>query len=360
MLSEELEQKLEGFEEHLQDLDQKLADPAMMSDREGYTKMAQERAEVARLVETYREYREVKQQIEEARELYHGSEGEMRDLAREELSALEPRAEKLTGEVKELLVPEDPNDSRNTLLEIRAGTGGDEATLFAAELFRMYARFAERQGWGVEVMSRSDSESGGVKELVALVSGKQVYGKLKFESGVHRVQRVPVTESQGRVHTSAATVAVLPEAEDVDVRVDDNDLRIDVYRSSGPGGQSVNTTDSAVRITHVPSGLVVVCQDEKSQHKNKARALKILKTRLLDMERERQHAEQQDKRKSFVGTGDRSEKIRTYNFPQDRLTDHRINFTRHDLSSVMDGDLADLIGALRAHDRAERLEEEVD
>jgi peptide chain release factor 1 len=360
MLSAQLEQKLQGLCQYLEELDRKLADPQMINDRQAYTQLARERAEVGRVVEAYNEYRAVGRQIEEAKELFHETEGEMRELAREELGELEPRAEALAAQVKDLLVPEDPDDSRNTLLEIRAGTGGDEATLFAAELFRMYCRFAERQGWKTEVLSQSESEGGGIKEIVALVSGREVFGKLKFESGVHRVQRVPVTESQGRIHTSAATVAVLPEAEDVDVKIEDKDLRIDVYRSSGPGGQSVNTTDSAVRITHIPSGLVVMCQDEKSQHKNKAQALKILKTRLLDQEREKQHAEQQDKRRGFVGTGDRSEKIRTYNFPQDRLTDHRINFTRHDLSSVLDGELAEIIEALRAHDRAERLKAEIE
>ena len=359
MLSKELEKKLYALVDYLKELDAKLSDPALMEDREGYTKLACERADVSRPVEAFLEYKETLEQLEEAKALLQDSDPGMKELAKEELKELEPRVEELTAQVKDLLVPEDPDDSKNTMLEIRAGTGGDEAALFAGELYRMYLRYSERRGWKVEEMSRSDSEPGGVKEVVALVSGKHVYGQLKFESGVHRVQRVPVTESQGRIHTSAATVAVLPEAQDVDVKLEDKDLRIDVYRSSGPGGQSVNTTDSAVRVTHVPSGLVVICQDEKSQHKNKAKALKILRTRLLDQEKEKQHAEQQDKRRSLVRSGDRSEKVRTYNFPQDRLTDHRIGFTRHDLSSLMDGDLEDLIQALRAHDRAERLKNEL-
>lgn len=360
MLSKELEKKLNALVNHLEELDAALADPASMNDREHYTKLACERADVSKPVEVYLEYKKTLEQIEETEALLHDSDPEMKELAKEELKNLEANAEKLTAEVKNLLVPQDPDDSKNTMVEIRAGTGGDEATLFAGELYRMYIRYAERRGWKVEEMSRSDSDSGGVKEVVALVTGNKVYGELKFESGVHRVQRVPVTESQGRIHTSAATVAVLPEAQEVDVKLEDKDLRIDVYRSSGPGGQSVNTTDSAVRVTHVPSGLVVICQDEKSQHKNKAKAMQILRTRLLDLEREKQHSEEQDKRRSFVGSGDRSEKIRTYNFPQDRVTDHRIGLTRHDLNSLMDGDLADLIQALRAHDRAKRLKHELE
>ncbi len=360
MLSAELKKKLNGLVAHLEKLDSALSDPALMNDRERYTKLACERADVSKPVEVYLEYEKTMEQIEEAKALLYDSDPEMKDLAREELKNLEPKAEGLAARVRELLVPRDPDDSKNTMLEIRAGTGGEEATLFAAELYRMYLRYAERRGWKIEEMSRSDSDSGGIKEVVVMVTGENVFGEMKFESGVHRVQRVPVTESQGRIHTSAATVAVLPEAQDVDVKLDDKDLRIDVYRSSGPGGQSVNTTDSAVRVTHVPSGLVVICQDEKSQHKNKAKALQILRTRLLDLEREKQHAEQQDKRRSFVGSGDRSEKIRTYNFPQDRMTDHRIGLTRHDLNSLLDGDLQELVQALRAHDRAGRLKNELE
>ncbi|MCD6498445.1 MAG: peptide chain release factor 1 [Deltaproteobacteria bacterium] len=358
MLDDHLVQKLEGVQARLEALDQKLSDPAVLAKPEQYTKLARERSEMAKVVNAYIEYKKVEAELTEARELARGDDTDMKELAREEVEELEPQIETLTDRIKLLLVPADPDDSRNTLLEIRAGTGGEEAALFAGDLFRMYSRYAERQGWKVEIMSRSESESGGIKEIVALVSGKEVYGKLRFEAGVHRVQRVPVTESQGRIHTSAATVAVLPEAQDVDVQIADKDLRIDIYRSSGPGGQSVNTTDSAVRVTHIPSGLVVICQDEKSQHKNKAQALKILKTRILEVEREKQHAEMQDQRKSLVGSGDRSEKIRTYNFPQDRLTDHRIGYTRHDLASVLDGDLDDLIMSLREHHQVERLRQE--
>ncbi len=360
MLNERLEKKLQDIEARLGDLDSRLSDPAVLSKPEEYAALARERAEVAKVVDAYRNYRGAVESLQEAKALLSDSDQEMRELAKEELSQLEPEIERLEKHLKLLLVPEDPDDARNALLEIRAGTGGEEAALFAAELFRMYSRFAERQGWKIELMTMSESESGGIKEVVALVSGRGVYGKLKFEAGVHRVQRVPVTESQGRIHTSAATVAVLPEAEDVDVAIDDKDLRIDVYRSSGPGGQSVNTTDSAVRVTHIPTGLVVICQDEKSQHKNKAKALKVLKTRLLEVEKEKQHAERQDQRRSLVGSGDRSEKIRTYNFPQDRLTDHRIGFTRHDLPSVLDGDIAELIDLLREHHQAERLRQAED
>ncbi len=358
MLNEQIEAKLREVEARLSHLDEALADQKLLARPEEYAKVARERAEVARVVDAYREYRKTAEELTEAKGLLRESDPEMRELAREEISRLEPRLEELEQRLKLLLVPADPDDVRNAILEIRAGTGGEEAALFAADLFRMYTRYAERQGWKVEIMSRSESETGGIKEVVALVSGQGVYGKLKFEAGVHRVQRVPVTESQGRIHTSAATVAVLPEAEDVDVEIDEKDLRIDVFRASGPGGQHVNTTDSAVRITHLPTGLVVVCQDEKSQHKNKAKALKVLKSRLLEMERARQHAEMQDKRRSFVKSGDRSEKIRTYNFPQDRLTDHRIGFTRHNLQAVLDGDLEELIELLMEHDRAERLRSE--
>ncbi len=355
MLNERLEKKLRDIEARLSDLDARLSDPAVISRTEEYTALARERAEVARVVDAYQRYRKAVDALQEAKALLGDADQEMRELAKEEIAGLEPDIERLEQKVKLLLVPEDPDDARNALLEIRAGTGGEEAALFAGELFRMYSRFAERQGWKIELMNMSEAEGGGIKEVVVLVVGRGAYGKLKFEAGVHRVQRVPVTESQGRIHTSAATVAVLPEADDVDVAVDEKDLRIDVYRSSGPGGQSVNTTDSAVRVTHVPTGLVVICQDEKSQHKNKAKALKVLKTRLLEMEKEKQHAERQDQRRSLVGSGDRSEKIRTYNFPQDRLTDHRIGFTRHDLSSVMDGDISDLMDLLREHHQAERL-----
>ncbi|TMA39304.1 MAG: peptide chain release factor 1, partial [Deltaproteobacteria bacterium] len=298
----------------------------------------------------------VVREVAEHRELAHGKDEELRELARGELPALERRLEELEATLKRLLVPRDPNDDRNVVVEIRAGTGGEEASLFGAELFRMYSRYAERQGWRVEVLSSSPTGLGGFKEVIALVQGKGAYSRLKFEGGVHRVQRVPVTETQGRIHTSAVTVAVLPEAEDVEVELADKELRIDVFRSSGPGGQSVNTTDSAVRVTHLPTGLVVTCQDEKSQHKNKAKALKILRARLLERARHEQQSEIAASRRAMVGSGDRSEKIRTYNFPQSRVTDHRANLTLHTLERVLDGELDAIIDALTTRQQAEALE----
>ena len=337
-------------------LERQLADPETATDRARMVKLGKERAELEPLVTAYREWEDAERRIADARELAKDPDPEMAAMAADELADCEARQGSLEEHMKVLLLPRDPLDEKNIMLEIRAGTGGEEASLFAGELFRMYSRYAERNRWKVEILSLSESGSGGLKEVVALITGHEVYSRLRFESGVHRVQRVPATEAAGRIHTSAATVAVLPEAEDIDVKIEEKDLRIDVMRAGGPGGQSVNTTDSAVRITHLPTQMVVICQDEKSQLKNKAKALKILKTRLLEMEREKQDAAIREERRSQVGSGDRSEKIRTYNFPQDRVTDHRIGFTRHNLPGVMDGELEDLVSSLRAFRQAELLQ----
>ncbi|ACY19043.1 peptide chain release factor 1 [Haliangium ochraceum] len=351
--------KMEALERRYQEVSDLLGQNEVISNRSEFTKLSREHAELAKLVAAWQEYRELRTQESEARAMVASeSDAEMRELAREELRALQESLEVKEQHIKILLLPKDPNDGKNILLELRAGTGGDEAALFAGDLYRMYMRYAERQGWKTEIMSMSDGAAGGMKEAVVLIAGKDVYSSLKYESGVHRVQRVPATESQGRVHTSAATVVVMPEAEEVDIKLEEKDLRIDVYRSSGPGGQSVNTTDSAVRVTHLPTGIVVICQDEKSQHKNKAKAMRILRSRVLDVEIAKQEAEERDQRRSMVKSGDRSEKIRTYNFPQDRLTDHRINLTRHNLSSVLDGDLYDVVDALRAHYQTEALKQQ--
>jgi peptide chain release factor 1 len=348
--------KMTTLERRHDEVSARLGLPEVINKRAEFLKLSREHADLEPLVTAWRGYRKLLDDVAQARQVLETeSDADMRDMAREELRSLDEQREAMEQSIKLLLLPKDPNDAKNTILEIRAGTGGDEAALFAGDLFRMYTRFAERQSWKLEILSQSDGAAGGFKEIVVLVDGKDVYSKLKFESGVHRVQRVPATETQGRIHTSAATVAVLPEAEDVDVKIDDKDLRVDVFRSSGPGGQSVNTTDSAVRMTHIPTGIMVVCQDEKSQHKNMAKALKILRSRLLDAEIASQKAAESAQRKAQVGSGDRSEKIRTYNFPQDRVTDHRIGLTRHNLPSVMDGDIGDVIEALRAHDQAEAL-----
>jgi peptide chain release factor 1 len=348
--------RLREIERRYQELEQQIADPAVIANRREFARLAKERAQLEETVVAWRERQRLALELEEHRELAQGKDADLRELARAELPALESRVAALDAQLKQLLIPRDPNDERNTVLEIRAGTGGDEASLFAAELFRMYTRFAERQRWRVEVLSSSPTGLGGFKEVIALVQGKGAFSRLKFEGGVHRVQRVPVTETQGRIHTSAVTVAVLPEAEDVEVDLADKDLRVDVYRSSGPGGQSVNTTDSAVRVTHLPTGLVVTCQDEKSQHKNKAKALKILRARLLDRAREEQHSEIAANRKAMIGSGDRSEKIRTYNFPQSRVTDHRVNLTLHTLDRVLDGELGPIVDALITRQQAEALQ----
>ncbi len=349
-------EKLAGAERRFGELEALLAAGAMTPDPREYARLRKEHADLLPVVTGYREWRSVDRQFDEGKALLADDDQEIRELAKAELPGLRARLEALEGELKALLVPRDPNDDRNVLLEIRAGTGGDEAGLFAADLARMYGRYAEGRGWRFEIMSSNSTGLGGFKEVIMLVEGRGAYSRLKFEGGVHRVQRVPVTEGSGRIHTSTVTVAVLPEADEVDVKIDDRDLRIDVFRSSGPGGQSVNTTDSAVRITHTPTGLVVTCQDEKSQHKNKAKALKILRARLL----ERAVAEQQSKiaasRRSMVGTGDRSERIRTYNFRESRVTDHRIGLTIHALDRVLEGVLDPLIDPLLAHYQAQALE----
>jgi peptide chain release factor 1 len=349
-------ERLAEIERRYEELERLVADPAAMSDRREFARLARERAQLEETVTMFRRRQRVERDVAEHRELLRDPDGEIRDMARGELPALEDELASLDERLRVLLLPRDPNDERNTVLEIRAGTGGDEAGLFAADLFRMYSRYAERRGWRVEVLSSSPTGIGGLREAIALVQGDGAFSRLKFEGGVHRVQRVPVTETQGRIHTSAVTVAVLPEAEDVEVELPEKELRIDVFRSSGPGGQSVNTTDSAVRITHLPSGLVVSCQDEKSQHKNKAKALKILRARLLDRARQEQQAAIAANRKSMVGSGDRSEKIRTYNFPQNRVTDHRVNVTLHQLERVLDGDLDPIIDALATKAQSEALE----
>lgn len=348
--------RLDRIEARYDELSHEMADPGIMQDQDRYQKAAKALSEIEDLVTKYREWKQTKTQLEDAKALAAGEDAEMAELARDEAAELEPRLEALGEEIRVLMLPRDPNDDKGVVLEVRAGTGGQEATLFAGEIFRMYCRYAEQQRWKVEITQESESEVGGYKEVIALVTGNKVYSKLKFESGVHRVQRVPQTETQGRIHTSAVTVAVMPQVEDVDVHVDPQDIRLDLFCSSGPGGQSVNTTYSAVRLTHIPTGLVVSCQDEKSQHKNKAKAMLVLRSRLYEMEREKQHQEQADQRRSMVGSGDRSEKIRTYNFPQNRVTDHRVpGLTLHQLDLIMEGRLDPLLEALTAHFQAEQL-----
>lgn len=347
--------KLDFIEGKYDELSKKISDPEVISDPQLFQRYCKEHNSLEEIVMAYREYKNVIKRIEEDKELLNDKE--MKELVEEELKELEEAKVKLEGELKVLLLPKDPNDEKNVFIEIRGGTGGEEAALFAGDLFRMYTRYAERHNWKVEMMSSNPTDLGGFKEVIFMVKGKGAYSRLKYESGVHRVQRVPETEAGGRIHTSASTVAVLPEAEDVEIEINPNDLRIDVYRASGHGGQCVNTTDSAVRITHIPTGLVVTCQDEKSQLKNKEKAMKVLKARLYEMEMEKQRAEIAQERKSQVGSGDRSERIRTYNFPQGRVTDHRIGLTIYRLEAFLDGDMDEVIDALITADQAEKLKE---
>ncbi len=353
-----MDEKLQEIEQRFERLTADLGNPEVIGDRARFSQIAKERAQLEQLVETFREYKRVKADLDGNQALLQDSDPDVRTMAKEELPALQDRLSRLNELLKILLLPKDPNDERSVILEVRAGTGGDEAGLFAAELLRMYLRYAERKGWKAALMDASDNAAGGIKDASVTIDGDGIFSYLKYEAGVHRVQRVPATEAQGRIHTSTATVSVMPEAEDVDVQINPADIQMDVMRSTGSGGQSVNTTDSAVRLTHKPSGVVVKCQQEKSQIKNRAMALKILRTKLYEMELEKQQNARDAQRKSQVGTGDRSEKIRTYNFPQDRLTDHRIGLTRHNLAAVMDGDIEDVIVACRTFFQAEALRQQ--
>ncbi|HPW24401.1 peptide chain release factor 1 [Candidatus Syntrophosphaera thermopropionivorans] len=352
------EEKLNSYKKELEELQKTLSDPSIINDTNRYKALRRRYKELEEICSEWDNYQKLEKQIADTNSfLQTESDPELEALAKEELEELKNKFQASEEKIRELLIPQDPNDHKNAIVEIRAGTGGEEAALFAADLFRMYSYYAEKKGWQIQVLSANETELGGYKEIVFLLTGDDVYGHMRFESGVHRVQRIPVTESNGRIHTSAVTVAVLPEAEDIDIDIDEKDLRIDVYRSTGHGGQSVNTTDSAVRITHIPTGIVVTCQDEKSQIKNKAKALKVLRSRLLDAEISRQEQEIARSRKAQVGTGDRSAKIRTYNFPQSRVTDHRINLTSYDLESFMNGEIDDFIQALRLAWRNEKVKE---
>ncbi|NLY43107.1 MAG: peptide chain release factor 1 [Clostridiaceae bacterium] len=351
-------EKLAFIEERYDELSKKISDPEIIADQEQWRKLCKEHADITPIVNKYREYKKVSETITEARQLLDEQlDKDFRDMVELELQESKEKIEKIKDELKILLLPKDPNDDKNVIMEIRGGAGGEEAALFAADLMRMYSRYAERKRWGIEILSSNPTDIGGFKEICFMIEGRGAYSRLKFESGVHRVQRIPTTESGGRIHTSTVTVAVLPEMEEVEVEINPNDLRIDVFRASGPGGQCVNTTDSAVRITHLPTGLVVSCQDEKSQHKNKEKAMKILRSRLYELMQQQQHQEIAQARKSQVGTGDRSERIRTYNFPQGRVTDHRIGLTLHKIESILDGDLDEIIDALITNDQSEKLKQ---
>ncbi len=353
-----MQDKLEAIKERFHEVGRQIIQPEVVNDMQRYTKLSKEYSDLEKVVKQYDAYQKLLKNIAGARELVNTEKDpEMREMAKEELSELQPQQEAMESALKEMLIPKDPNDSRNSILEVRAGTGGDEAAIFAGDLFRMYQRFCEKMGWRLSILDFTEGTNGGYKEIVSKVEGEDVYGKLKFESGVHRVQRVPATESQGRVHTSAATVAVLPEAEEVDVEINMNDVRVDTFNSSGAGGQSVNTTYSAVRLTHMPSGLVVSCQDERSQLKNKARALGVLRSRLYEIELKKHNDAISSQRLSMVGSGDRSDKIRTYNYPQSRVTDHRIGYTVYNLPTVMEGEIGEFIEQLRIAENAERMQE---
>ena len=354
----QFEKKLEQIEVRFEELSAQMADPELISDGERYRKVAKMQSDLSDMVSLFREWKRVASDLDQARSMIADSDPELKQMAADEIARLEPVRQSIEEELKVLLLPRDPHDDKNVVLEIRAGTGGDEATLFAAEIFRMYSRFAETQRWRIDVTSASESAVGGLKEVIALVNGEKVYSKMKYESGVHRVQRVPATEQQGRVHTSAITVAVLPEADEVEVKLEAKDIRVDTFCSSGPGGQSVNTTYSAIRITHLPTGVVVSCQDEKSQIKNRAKAERVLRSRLYEIELEKQQSALGAERRSMVGSGDRSEKIRTYNFPQNRVTDHRVGLTLHQLDIVMDGRLDPFIEGLTTHFQSEKMKQQ--